>query len=343
MSIIPFDPPRLLTAECKAGFVNVSPASYRSDSGRGWDTSGSTTEHFEGDPAERTDSPTPEPTSLQRTQTMSGNILTITGHPNHNDDTSPEAFWLQRKLGKFHSDGMIRMGYRLRGSGVRWELWKDRGEDHHTMVKVHIMPGSVLDENNNGANADVCSPVNELSALQMIASHNTNEPKHVLGTRLIATSAQDVYVILPYHQDGTLMQFCQTVGNLPEPLARFLFRQIIKVWWIVDNLFKLHYFRHWMVSPYICPFLRHYRASKHCRTRACVIAISPSMQLRWTVITWTFVNWVGCFDLIGIHQSMKTVPCLHQGAWIPISSLRNILEPFAANGTDSAQICGPVG
>jgi hypothetical protein len=115
------------------------------------------------------------------------------------------------------------------------------------------------DDDDDDAGVVVNSCLNELSALQLIAKqtqkqqqqHENNSSScssifpqktkaHVVGTDLIATTtttttASDeennyIYAVLPYYRDGTLLQFCQSIGSpLDESLARYIFRQIIQV------------------------------------------------------------------------------------------------------------------
>jgi serine/threonine protein kinase len=191
------------------------------------------------------------PPALQRRQTMSGNIIVV---------TPPEggqlAYWLQRKIGQ-NSHGIVRLGYKLRLSTSKdsfeessnfWELETDE-MGRQTLVAVTIMDRSILDEQQQSLSSSsnkegdpivaetdksgflqaAKSPLDEISALQMIARHNSTETAHVVGTNVVATCSQSIYTILKYHRDGTLLQFCQTVGCLEEPLARYLFRQILQV------------------------------------------------------------------------------------------------------------------
>lgn len=273
--LLPLDPPTLVTAEQTAGLVDIPGTLLQGTDGRnvaadrGWDnctTMASTTTTTTTIPSAAPAACTPP--SLERTQTMSGNIVVLTSPNNveddckpHDDDGLPRAYWLQRKLGKTpHS--IIRLGYQLKGNEPRaekgkettstqWELATD-DVGRQTMVSIHIYPSSILDRPKEAvstttspspsATQDVAapkaniydSPLNELSALQRIARHRKNKKdddssKHVVGSTLMAASSQHAYAVLPYHKDGTLLQCCQRMGPLPEPLARFFFRQIVKV------------------------------------------------------------------------------------------------------------------
>jgi len=146
----------------------------------------------------------------------------------------------------------------------RWELDTDEF-GRLTLVRVHILHNSIIvnedtlevegDANiisnsscNNNQDVVVNYSLNELSALQLINKHThhqyqqqqhssssslkefTKETKvHVVGTKLIATAGENIYAVLPYYRDGTLLQFCQSIDFLDESLARFIFRQIIQV------------------------------------------------------------------------------------------------------------------
>ena len=188
------------------------------------------------------------------------------GEINGDDNAKPTivAFWLQRKLGHQSSSRnlVVRLGYRLRRiqkvqkevstvniginedanssedniDNCEWELDRD-GLGRLILVRVHILQNIIVDMHQSQSwSMDLSSPLNELSALQTIAKQNHSsqmppQTAHVVGTNLIATDEENrnIYTILPYHRDGTLLQFCQSVGSLEESLARFIFRQIIQV------------------------------------------------------------------------------------------------------------------
>eukprot|EP00980_Cylindrotheca_fusiformis_P007836 scaffold1669_cov129-Cylindrotheca_fusiformis.AAC.47 len=216
MKTKPFDPPKLLTARRHIGFVDVPdlvvdgslldsphPASGRSERSVSEDSM-------------------PGPTSLVRSQTMSGSILVV-----EDSDEPNQAFWLARKVRK-DPNGVTRVGYRLRRnskdelktSNGNWEL--DINESClQPLVTIKMLDTKVLDDSESGE-------TNMMSFLQIIGNDG-HEDRHVDGTNLVATCADHVYVILPYHRDGSLDEFCRTHGNLPESLARFFFRQILKV------------------------------------------------------------------------------------------------------------------
>jgi hypothetical protein len=165
---------------------------------------------------------------------MSGNILIITQPDCTAEDNSNKptrtAYWLQRKIGKT-GHGLLRLGYRLKvkdNTNGCWELDVDDG-CRQRLVTVYMIRTSTLDNNKSSSSLCCHSPMDELSALQMIAQYNPTETAHVVGTDIVATSSQHVYAILPYHRDGNLLQFCQSVGCLEEPVARFVFQQIIQV------------------------------------------------------------------------------------------------------------------
>ena len=117
-----------------------------------------------------------------------------------------------------------------------WELEIDEN-GQPILAKVHIVHNS-----NSGDLEHQEMLLNELGALHKIAQH-TDSSGHVVGSNLMAQDPErhTIYAILPHHRDGTLLQFCQSSGNLPEPLARFLFRQILKVRNILTIQFAKQY------------------------------------------------------------------------------------------------------
>ncbi len=173
------------------------------------------------------------PCTLERSETMSSRILEI---ETIDDDSEPSilAFWLQRKLSPESSSRSViaRLGYQLRPheETKKWELDTD-ASGQPILVRVHMLRSTVV------ADGDPNAAMNELGALSMIAKQNcgscytVSEDAHVVGTNLVAKDDDDdtIYAILPYHRDGTLLEFCHSNGNLPEPLARFIFRQILEV------------------------------------------------------------------------------------------------------------------
>ncbi len=231
MSTLPFKSPILLTAKRSSGFVDIP--TYNDNGIEEWnsamgvlppgDDSFSDFANLDGSKGVFAG-----PTHLNRTRTMGGNIVVL-----EPDGEPPQAFWLQRKIG-LSSHGVIRLGYKLRrntkasfkGPSNAWQL--DMNEEGETsLVKITIMHSSILDmkvDCHEGQN-----PLNELSALQMIANHSNIEDAHVVGTRLVGTCTSYVYSVLPYYPDGTLLHYCVSKGNLEEPVARFLFKQILQV------------------------------------------------------------------------------------------------------------------
>ena len=96
-----------------------------------------------------------------------------------------------------------------------------------TIVRILIMHSSVLDMKCD--NHELQSPLDYLSALQMIAQYNNTDEAHVLGAHLMGACPSFVYAVSHYYPDGTLLQHCQGKGSLEEPIARFFFSQILKV------------------------------------------------------------------------------------------------------------------
>lgn len=221
-----FTPPTLLTARKSSGFVDMPGAANEFAEEWTGRKSKIITPLTEAPPS-------PEksfgPSLLQRAKTMAGNIVVL-----EEDGNPPRAYWLSRKIGK-SSKGVTRLGYELRpnskpefkDSHEAWEIAMEENGEDPILVIVQIMHSSVLDMDNEGGM--VHRPVDELSALQMIAKHKSPEEGHVVATRLVGTCSSHVYAILPYHRDGTLMQYCLENGSLDESVARFFFRQILQV------------------------------------------------------------------------------------------------------------------
>jgi serine/threonine protein kinase len=226
MATVPFSPPHLLTARRTAGFVDV-PESGNS-SPLGWDGHALAEDCNWAPQMQQPEKLKAGPTYLKRSQTMAGNIVVF-----EDDGKPPQAFWLQRKISK-SSSGVIRLAYKLRPntkpefkeSTEAWELATEES-GHQPMVTIHMMHSSVLDSKSE--DKDVHNPLDELSALQMIAKHKDSGDAHVVGTDIVATCSQHVYAVLPYHRDGTLLQYCLAEGSLNESVARFFFSQILKV------------------------------------------------------------------------------------------------------------------
>ncbi len=218
-SRISFPRPNFLKAKLTVGPVDLPTGKIGE---RGWDNTGTT----EAPNVASSDEIMPPPYSLERSETMSSRILEI-----ETNDAEPIAFWLQRKLCQRSRNVVARLGYRLRpiqneakkDKLSNWELDTD-ASGRPMLVRVHMLRATLAEESQNEA------ALNELGALQIIAQQNSSlADAHVVGTNLIAIVDTTIYAILPYHRDGTLLEFCQSVGNSPEPLARFLFRQILEV------------------------------------------------------------------------------------------------------------------
>jgi hypothetical protein len=211
----PFDPPVLLTAKRVTGTVVQTPALEMES------TSTGKSNEAVGD-GEKT--------------LASQNHILIVEH-----EEGKKAYLLQRKVGTT-AHGSIRVGYVLKDpkamdEGV-WELAEpsegySNGEHQHEMVSV------IIEEKSKVLSDDMCSSHDdgntsidhaaELSALQLVATHDPEGVGHVLGTANVACDQQHVYAITDYHREGSLFEYCAEVGCLGEPEARFFFRQILMV------------------------------------------------------------------------------------------------------------------
>lgn len=178
----------------------------------------------------------PGPTRLQRTITMNGNIVVL-----EPDGPSSQAFWLQRKVGQ-SSLGIVRVAYKLRrspntstdnntnnNSSRAWQLDINE-EGRPSLVAISMINRTTIVE--GAIDGDVLARErvwNELEGLQRIAKYGTPEETHVVGTSLVGACSSFIYIVLPYCPDGSLLQYCQSKGSLKEPVARFLFQQILQV------------------------------------------------------------------------------------------------------------------
>lgn len=215
MKTVPFDPPKLLTARRHIGFVDIP--DFAVDGTLAFPPPTSLDDH-----SETPESSIPGPTALVRSQTMSGSILVV-----EDSDRPNQAFWLARKTEK-HIHGVTRVGYKLRHNSKEefkkstgaWELDIDE-TCLHPLVTIKMVDTKILDDR---ASAES----NMMSFLQIVGNDGEDDT-HVDGTNVVATCADHVYVVLPYHRDGSLEEYCRRHGNLHESLARFFFRQILQV------------------------------------------------------------------------------------------------------------------
>jgi len=98
----------------------------------------------------------------------------------------------------------------------------DVGEtDEPILVKIKILHSSVVKMKTEDTEGQ--SPLDVLSALQMISDQSGTDEVHVVGTNLVGTCPSHVYAVLPYFPDGNLFHYCLSKGALIEPVAKFLF------------------------------------------------------------------------------------------------------------------------
>lgn len=104
-------------------------------------------------------------------------------------------------------------------------VWEITGQ--HAAIKmvewgrVHRMRGRLLED-----------PVKEVAAMQLLGARHPN----VLGSSEVLQDGDFLYSVMPYCRDGDLfgvvVQYAEESGGaagMPEPVARFWFRQILKV------------------------------------------------------------------------------------------------------------------
>jgi serine/threonine protein kinase len=111
------------------------------------------------------------------------------------------------------------------GSASAPIVWEISGQ--HVAIKmvewarVHHMRGRLLED-----------PVKEVAAMQLLGARHPN----VLGSTEVLQDGDFLYSIMPYCRDGDLfgvvVQYAEDSGGesgMPEPVARFWFRQILWV------------------------------------------------------------------------------------------------------------------
>lgn len=121
------------------------------------------------------------------------------------------------------------------GAPIVWEItgW-------HVAIKmvewarVHHMRGRLLED-----------PVKEVAAMQMLGGH-----ENVLGSTEVLQDGDFLYSVMPYCRDGDLfgivVKYAEESGGdigMPEPVARYWFRQILNVSSIFVTSWWLSFFR----------------------------------------------------------------------------------------------------
>jgi hypothetical protein len=201
----PFPPPILLTARRTMGTVNTE--------------------------VQAVNSATPPPL-LERKSSLAGNILLI--QDNHGSKAKTSAYLLQRKIKDSIHGGSVRVGFVLRDpsrseTGV-WELEPSGSSDEpHQMVAVKIDDKTKLSRGQEENSPQTQDPMNELSVLQWITANDPDGKGHLLAPTILAEDSLHIYTITPYQNEGTLFDYCDTVGKLSESEVRFFFRQILEV------------------------------------------------------------------------------------------------------------------
>ena len=171
----------------------------------------------------------------------------LSGPPGTDDSNEVSAYWPQRRLQdaiygsvwaclKLTRHFGIAADDAARAAGVEpgtsnapmvWEITGD-----HVAIKmvewarVHHMRGRLLED-----------PVKEVAAMQLLG---TDHP-HVLGSSEVLQDGDFLYSVMPYCRGGDLFgvvvhyaEECGGEAGMPEPVARYWFRQIL--WVRRDNL-----------------------------------------------------------------------------------------------------------
>lgn len=114
------------------------------------------------------------------------------------------------------------------GSASAPIVWEITGR--HVAIKmvewarVHHMRGRLLED-----------PVKEVAAMQMLGGH-----ENVLGSTEVLQDGDFLYSVMPFCRDGDLfgivVKYAEESGGdigMPEPVARYWFRQILGVSWLI--------------------------------------------------------------------------------------------------------------
>lgn len=222
MTSIPFDPPTILVGQRKTGLVIVPDA-----------------EESEADPLDLSWNATASGSSLTDTDTTNTNgraalrrRASLNGNILHVPDRK-ESYFMQRKIGKT-AYGSVRVGFLLEtnldDSGLsgymstEYDVVRSDGPYPFEMVAIKVYDQKKMDDEGEGAQT-------ELAALEMIAKAENGGAASlfVQYSHCVCADSNSVYVIVPFHGEGTLFQYVVESGTLSEPVARHYFQQILKV------------------------------------------------------------------------------------------------------------------
>lgn len=155
----------------------------------------------------------PPLTTLERKTSVADHILLL-------EDTTV-AYTLQRKI-KDTVHGSVRVGFALNQVKEQigmYELVPNLQDKGYQMVSVHMY--ALLDDDGE-------MMINEIAALQWITNAAKEYP-HLLGPVVVAKDTTHMYMITPFHKEGSLFDYCGRVGRLSESEGRYFFRQILQV------------------------------------------------------------------------------------------------------------------
>ena len=203
----------------------------------------------------------PSPTKLRRTSSIAGNVLVTDEVGEDGKKGKHVAYWLQRKITEeTHSHNFVRIGFPLQPFtvdgeelGTAWTVSKaDEGSMYpFDMVAIKEQSHSYVypeeddeegeepdDEGIDGSSNDKASrqrlskhAKNEISALQLVQAADPNGKGNVLRAEKVVDDQVNVYIIMPYCKEGTLMDQvgASPNGRLDESLARKYFANVLNV------------------------------------------------------------------------------------------------------------------
>jgi serine/threonine protein kinase len=171
--------------------------------------------------AERVDAPVYNP--------VSGDVLEVSNiiFERHDDGRPPDrAYWIGRKLKKCIF-GVVKECTVLRfrnDMNVPWEV-----TPHKAAVK--IMSWKKIRELKH-----IEDPQKEVAAMQFVSNavEGFAHP-HVMAVLDVLQDEDYLLMFMPFCTSGDLFGFVQSAGRFPEPMARYWFRQILEVRYLISK------------------------------------------------------------------------------------------------------------
>ena len=140
----------------------------------------------------------------------------------HSDGRPPaRAYWVGRKLRRCIF-GVVKECTILRfrnDANIPWEVTPGK-------AAVKIMSWQKIRELQH-----IEDPQKEVAAMQHVSRDGVHD--HVMGVFDVLEDEEYLLMFMPFASSGDLFGFVQQAGRFPEPMARFWFKQILSVRWIL--------------------------------------------------------------------------------------------------------------